>query len=170
MSKTRKNRAANPQRNHAASSGRRSARGFTFAEIGASSIFIIFMVIVGLDMWFLIIAAPINDASCRDAARAAAQGADSTTAGNLAASAIASRQNQCSMFIQAPKIVSFTFQDYGGNPPPATTPYVTVTTTSQVTPIIPLSVFGSMIIGGQTVSFTQTYTYPLVRNKTPVSY
>jgi hypothetical protein len=144
----------------------RNSRGFSFAEIGASSVFIIFLVIVSLDMWFLLIAAPINDAACRDAARAAAQGADSTTAGNLAASAISARQNQSSMFIQPPKIINFTYQDFQGNPPPNTTPYVSVTTQSQVTPIIPLSVFGSMIIGGQTINFTQTYTYPIVRTKT----
>lgn len=147
----------------------RATRGFSLAEVAASTFVVIFMMILSLDVWMLITAAPINDSACRDAARAAAQGSDATTANNLAYTAVASHKQVASMFIQSPSISNFQFQDYSGSGytiPVDSTPFVSVTTTCQVHPIIPLSVFGSMIIGTNgVITFTQTYTFPLVKSK-----
>lgn len=148
--------------------------GFGFAEIIASSFLIFIMLIFSLDAWFLITAAPMNDYACRDAARAAAQAGDATTAKNLAQAAIQSHATQASYFVTAPylDLNSFVYNDFGvstGNPtqPPANTAAsVTVTTRCVVKPIIPLSFFGSILFGGEdTVQYAQTYTFPIVKTK-----
>jgi hypothetical protein len=148
--------------------------GFGFAEIMASSFLVIIMLIFSLDAWFLIQAAPMNDYACRDAARAAAQGGDPTTAQNLASAAIQSHAQQASCFVSAPYIDpnAFVYNDFGvseGNPvqPPANTAAsVSVTTRCTVKPIVPLSFMGSIIMGGNdTITFSQTYTFPIVKTK-----
>jgi hypothetical protein len=148
--------------------------GFGFAEIMASSFLIFLMLIFSLDAWFLISAAPMNDYACRDAARAAAQAGDPATAQNLAIAAIRSHAKQASYFVSAPylDLSAFSYNDFGvstGNPttPPANTAAtVTVTTRCAVKPIIPLSFFGNMLLGGQdTVQYAQTYTFPIVKTK-----
>lgn len=141
------------------------AGGFSFAEIAASVVFIIFMTIMAIDVWLLIVAVPINDSACRDGARAAAQGSDSITAGNLAAAAVASHASQSSIFISQPQITHFVYQDFGGAVPAGNSPFVSVTTQCQVKPIIPLSAFGTLIIGNQTFTFQQIYTFPIIKTK-----
>jgi hypothetical protein len=145
-------------------------KGFTLAEVAVSSFIVIFMLIIALDVWMLISAVQMNDSACRDAARAAAQAPDQPTAQNLAFAAVATHKSVAPMFNQSPTvdISNFQFVDYTGGAtiPAGQTPYVRVTTFCIVHPIIPLSVFGSLIIGnGNTLRFNQTYEFPLVKSK-----
>lgn len=150
--------------------GLNRSNGLSLAETAASCFVVIFVMILSIDVWMLITAVQINDSACRDAARAAAQSSDSTTATNLAYTAVASHAQSSSAFINPPSIDNFQYQDYSSNTPPlipqGSTPFVTVTTTCQVHPIIPLSVFGALIIDNKgIITFSQTYTFPLVKSK-----
>ncbi len=149
--------------------------GFGFAEIIASSFLVFLMAIFSLDAWFIITAAPMNDYACRDAARAAAQAGDAQTAQNLANAAIQSHAAQASYFVTAPYLdpTGFSYNDFGvssGNPVPPANPNtaasVTVTTRCSVKPIIPLSFLGTYLLNGQdTVQYSQTYTFPIIKTK-----
>jgi hypothetical protein len=123
------------------------------------------------DMTLLIFAGTMNDAACRDAARAAGQN-------NNAASALAAAQAQLKVhatdgrFISQPQLTAtaapdFDYNDYGGNPPANTSPYVTVTTSVNVKLPFLLDLLGISFYGASkhTVLFTRRYTFPIVKTK-----
>lgn len=151
---------------------KRSTRGSGFLEIIASAFFLIAMVILGLNIWILVTAATINDAACRDAARAASQGEEENMAKNLALATLATKQKQGSFFIQAPSMTMFTYRDFGAStgvpvaPPLNTSAAVTVRTEVRVRPLLPLILFGNAIIPDtDQIKFEQIYTYPLIKTK-----
>lgn len=145
----------------------RSRAGFSMAEVACSAFVVIFMLILAIDVWMLISAVQMNDSACRDAARAAAQAPDQSTANYAATAAVSTHKSLASMFNVNPTIDQCVYVDYAAPAtiPPSETPYVTVTTSCQVHPIIPLSVFGTLIIGNGIVRFYQTYTFPIVKSK-----
>jgi hypothetical protein len=62
-------------------------------------------------------------------------------------------------------VIPIVYQDFGGTPPNAqTSPYVQVTTTTTSTlPFLPLNFLTSQFTQDQSMTFSQTYTFPIVR-------
>lgn len=141
-------------------------------EIIVPAIFLIAMVVIGLNIWILVSACALNDAACRDATRAAAQGSSAGVAQNLAQATLSTKQQMASFFVNTPTITYFVYRDYGvstGNPvvpPKNMAPAVTVRTEIRVRPLLPLYFFGSAVIKGtDQIAMQQTYTYPLIKTK-----
>lgn len=150
----------------------RGTKGSGFIEICASAFFLVAMVVIGLNIWILVSACSLNDACCRDATRAAAQGSSENLAKNLALATVSTRQKTASYFIQAPTLTNFVYRDFGASTglpsvaPPNVAPAVTVSTEIRVRPLLPLFLFGNAVISGtDQVRFQQTYTYPLIKTK-----
>jgi len=112
------------------------------------------------------IAASAIDLSCRDAARAAAQASDSASSLKLAQTAVKAHQTD-GYFISQPTVSanSFVYQDFAGNPPANTSPYVSVTTTSNVRLPAPVMFWGVASGTDGTTVFTRTYTFPIVKTQ-----
>jgi Tfp pilus assembly protein PilV len=132
---------------------KRNKQGFGLIEAVTTAVFVIVAVILSLDSWFMITAARVTDAACRDAARAAAQASDSLTATRAANAAIQPYAQYANSMMTAPE-VTVTYNDG------ATPPSVTVVTRMSVTPLIPLSCMGSTLNG---MNFSQQYTFPLIK-------
>lgn len=151
----------------------RSNKGQLALEFAATVIFLLAFTLITVDMGFLLYGACINDKACRDAARAAAQAKDATTALSLANAAINSQRlngdTLSSAIVSRPVIPAggLTYQDYGGQRPPAggllpnVSPFVRVTTqcTSRL-PFAPPAILGNVL--PNSLVFQQTYTYPIV--------
>lgn len=140
-------------------------------EAVTSSMFIIVAVVLSLDCWFMITAAHIVDAACRDAARAAASAGDSIDTNNASTASKTAIATSAAMAAVAPyskygnnmmtaPTVTVTYND-AGNPPS-----VTVVATCSVTPLIPLSVLGSTFSG---MNFSQQYSFPLIKTMSGVT-
>jgi hypothetical protein len=142
----------------------RSPRAMSFMEIAATSFLAVLFVLLGVDICLLLFGCYINDAACRDAARAAAQASDSAKGNAYAVAAVKARVTDGN-FISQPTLVQggFVYQDFGGQPPVNDTPYVTATTKVTVTLPVPIAFFSATFINK--MDFTQTYTFPLVRTK-----
>jgi hypothetical protein len=122
--------------------------------------------ILSADIGVLIYGAEFNDRACRDAARAAAQGQDAQQSTQLIRAILKAHQGDGN-YITAPTMQSLVYNDYGGNPPAQTAPFVTVTTLTKArAPFAPL-VFckGPVFLQNGTFSFTQSYTFPIVKTK-----
>ncbi len=146
----------------------RKTTGFGLAEAFASAIFIVVAVIVSLDCWFMIMAARINDAACRDAARAAAQAGDSQTdATNAATAAAQAYAKMGSAFMVDPPTITIiaynnTNQANGTTPPLS----VTVQANCTVKALLPISWVNDY---SNNYTFTDTKTYPIVPSTAGVS-
>lgn len=148
----------------------RSRRGFSSVEVSISCALMICVVALALDLTLLNFATAMNDAACRDAARAAAQC-------NNSASALQAAQIQMKMhatdgfFISQPTLTStsspdFVYEDYAGDAPEDTSPYVTVTTSVNVRMPCPIVFFGSSFYGpGGTIVFKRQYSFPIIKEK-----
>lgn len=134
-------------------------QGFGALEAVTSSIFIIVAVILSLDCWFMITAARVTDAACRDAARAASQTTSSTAANDAAMAAVQPYAQYASRMMTAPQVSV----NYNGS---STPPTVTVVTTVTVTPFVPLNFLNSTSEG---FSFSQTYSFPVINSSVGVS-
>lgn len=142
----------------------RTTKASALVEMACSSVFLIIFAIFGAYLATLILCAQINDTACRDAARAAAETQDSTQA-NAAATTVLTSFETNATFMTTPTLKSLVYEDYAGNPPAETTPYVTVTTASDAKiPFAPMTLFGGQI-GNEQYTFTQTYTFPIVNTK-----
>lgn len=135
--------------------------GFTSVEAMTSSVFVVVAVIFSLDCWFMISAARITDAACRDAAHAASLTFDTGNAtidsSNATSAAVAAVQTyaQCANSWMTAPNVNVTYNAT------ATPPSVTVVTQMFVTPLVPLNFLGNTMNG---VSFSQQYTFPLIKS------
>jgi hypothetical protein len=149
---------------------RRTQSGITgFIEIAASAIFLVVIALLAMDICLAIIGASMNDHACRDAARAAS-GAQSRAKALSMAQAALSMYRPDGFFISQPALVStsqpeFEYNDYGGAPPPDTSPYVTVTTKCDVRIPAPVFFMGATFINNGKASFVQRYTFPIVRTQ-----
>jgi hypothetical protein len=70
-------------------------------------------------------------------------------------------------YITAPILQRLVYNDYGGNPPAQTAPFVSVTTSTVArAPFAPLVFFhGPVFLENGSFSFSQTYTFPIVKTK-----
>ena len=123
------------------------------------------IVLFCVDAGVAFMAGSINDRACRDAARAAAQASSSSAAQSLAQAAL-NIYSSTNPFLGTPTISpqAFVYQDYSGNPPSDTSPYVSVTTTMTCRLPAPV-IWGSTVGNGGTVTYTQTYQFPIVKTQ-----
>ncbi len=136
----------------------------SFAEVAATAFFVIVFCALGVDIALLIFGASVNDAACRNGARAAAQGSTSAKASALATAAVNATKTD-GYFISQPTITLFNYNDFGGNPPPNDTPYVQVRTQVSVRLPAPIFFFGASFNGGNSMIFQQIYSYPIIKTK-----
>ena len=136
--------------------------GFSLAEVAITSFLIIFFTALSADLALLIFACSVNDKACRDVVRACAQ---QTNAADSAAFAAAETKNHKTdgVFISPIRLVAVTYQDFAGTPPAGKTPYVQATTSVNVTLPLPLLFFGLSFTNN--MSFSQTYTSPIIKTK-----
>lgn len=105
-------------------------------------------------------AARVNDTVCRDAARAAAQETTETDA-NEAAQLVVNTYKQTAAgvpLLGSPKLEKVNYQNKGNDP--TLGPYVQVSTSTLVTS--PIGLFQASKLGGGTITFHQTYAFPIV--------
>ena len=116
-----------------------------------------------LDVCILAIGSGLNERACRDAARMAAQSPNYAGSLTLAQTAVKAYQGD-GYFVTTPTVdtTTFVYNDYSGNPPTNTSPYVQVTTACTVLIPAPIFVYGLNFGNGSTMTFTKTYTFPIV--------
>jgi Flp pilus assembly protein TadG len=146
-------------------SGTRAKRGALIVEFASSLFLFTFFVILSVHIGVIIYGAFLNDAACRDATRAAAQGKTIAQATQLAQTILRSHR-QSNSFLTSPVMQTpIVYQDFGGAPPNAqTSPYVQITTTTQVNlPFPAINFLTNLFTADQRLRFRQTYTFPIVR-------
>lgn len=141
-------------------------RGSLVLELAFAGIFFTVFAFLTADMCFALFCASFNDRACRDAARAAAQTANLSEAQKKVQAILKAHQSPALLggpSLYAPVI----YQDYGGSPPPNTSPFVTVATTTSVKlPFAPIKfIGGTEFAPSGSVSFNQRYTFPIIRLK-----
>jgi hypothetical protein len=116
-----------------------------------------------LDVCILAIGSGLNERACRDAARMAAQSPNYAGSLVLAQTAVKAYTGD-GYFVTTPTVdpTKFVYNDFSGNPPSDTSPYVTVTTSCKVLIPAPIFVYGLNFSNGSTMTFTKTYTFPIV--------
>lgn len=147
--------------------GTRSSKGDLAIELSCGAFMFLVFSLLSFDLGLLVFCADFNDRACRDAARAAAQGSDLTSATKLAKVALKAHSAVIG-FMGAPTIQgAINYVDFGGNPPNTyTSPYVQVTTsTISKIPTGPVEFLGAKFLSGGQVTFVQTYTFPIIRTK-----
>jgi hypothetical protein len=145
--------------------GARKNSGSLILELTACTFLFTFFAVLAVHVGVMIFGAFLNDAACRDAARAAAQGKTITQATQLAQAVLVSHK-QTNSFLTSPILLTpIVYQDFGGNPPnPQTSPYVQVTTTTTANlPFGALNFQGLIFTQDKQLTFSQTYTFPIVR-------
>ena len=144
-------------------------QGSAIIEVAISIGLMIVLAALGSDVTLITYAMFLNDKACRDATRAAAQQTSS-------ASALQAAQTQLSVhatdgsFVSQPVLVSqtspnFVYNDYGGNPPTNQSPYVTVTTSTNIKLPAPIFFLSMHFMPNGSVQFVRSYTYPIIREK-----
>jgi len=143
----------------------RSAKGDLFVELSCAAFFLTIFAIVAVHVGLIIFGAFLNDRACRDAARSAAQGSSQTQATSLAQTVLVSHKQTLGNYIASPVLTTpIVYNDYGGSPPTALSPYVQITTTTAVHLPIPfLNFFSAVFTEDKGLTFTATYTFPIVR-------
>ena len=146
--------------------GCRSKRASVLLELSCSCFMMLVFTILTADIGVLIYGAEFNDRACRDAARAAAQGQDAGQSTQLIKAILKSHQGDGN-YIKVPTLENLIYNDYGGNPPPQVSPFVTVTvSTIARAPFAPLVFFqGPVFLQNGSFAFSQTYTFPIVKTK-----
>jgi hypothetical protein len=122
------------------------------------------MALLCTNIGLLIMGAGINDKACRDAARSAAQASNYTAALKAARAALQGHVTD-GYFVSAPAMADtdLVYEDFAGNPPTDTSPYVSVTTTTVVRIPAPFMMYGATFGAGGTQTFRRTYTFPSVK-------
>lgn len=146
-------------------------KGTLLVELACSSIFLIIFAIFAIYMTLIVTCAHITDRAARDAARAAVETQPQDTTAHTQAKAMQVANSvlkgfaSANPFMTPPTLQSLVYEDYNGSPPPATSPYVTVTVVSTAKlPFAPSNFFGNQY-GTDTYTFSQTYTFPLINTK-----
>lgn len=151
----------------------RSARrhhGVSSLEITISSFLMVVLSALGLDVGLIMLGMSLNDSACRDATRAAAQQTSQIKAIQAARSQLKVHETD-GYLVSKPVLTStasphFEYNDFGGNPPENTSPYVTVTTTTVIRCPAPIFFFGTSFVQNGTIQFNRRYTFPII--KTPI--
>jgi len=145
------------------------SRGTALMEVALSASMLIVLAAVGSDITLVTCGMTLNDSTCRDATRAAAQ--QSTSAAALSAAQAQLKIHATDgVFVSQPILVStsspnFVYNDYGGSPPANTSPYVTVTTSVNVKLPAPIVFLGATFSPGGYIQFIRSYTYPIIKEK-----
>ncbi len=125
---------------------------------------------LAMNMILLNFAMCLNDAVCRDAARAAAQTSNKAAA-ILAAQTQLKLHATDGVFVSQPVLAStadpdFVYNDYGGNPPAGQSSYVTVTTSVTVKVPAPIVFFGAKFYAKNgTLIMQRRYTFPIIKEQ-----
>jgi len=145
-------------------SARRHGAGHSIIEFAVAVGMITVMALLCTNIGLLIMAAGVNDKACRDAARAAAQCSNYTNALKAARAALKGHPTD-GYFVSTPLMndSDLVYEDYAGNPPVDTSPYVSVTTTTVVKIPAPFLMYGARFGAGGTQTFRRTYTFPIVK-------
>lgn len=143
---------------------RRPRTGHSAIEFGVAAGMITVMALLCTNIGLLILGAGINDKACRDAARAAAQASNYTAALKQARAALKGHPTD-GYFVSTPVMndADLVYEDFSGNPPPDTSPFVSVTTTTVVKIPAPFIMYGARFGPGGTQTFRRTYTFPIVK-------
>lgn len=144
----------------------RNDRGHSIIELGLLSGLFVVIAAFCMDVCFVLLGSQLNDRACRDAARAAAQANDRTTALSLAQAALAVHYAD-GYFVAPPELVTeeLEYEDFAGQPPANTSAYVSVTTRTAVRVPAPIFLFGVEFGNNQTLEFRRTYNFPIVKTK-----
>mgnify|MGYP000617964685 CR=1 FL=1 len=148
---------------------RRKQNGGAFIEMSISLCILIVLAALGSDMTLITFGMFLNDKTCRDAARAAAQ--QTTSARALQAAQAQLRVHATDgTFISQPILVSqtspnFVYNDYAGNPPANQSSYVTVTTSINIKLPAPIFFWGINFLPSGTLQTVRRYTYPIVKER-----
>lgn len=145
----------------------RRSGGHNTIELACVLVAFAIVTVLAIDIGIICLANSTNDTACRDAARAAAQGSNYASALRLAQSAI--RQHSASStYFGAPTIdgAEFVYEDFGGSPPPNTSPFVSVTTTMNVRVPAPVNFAGAHFYPSDgTTQVRKTYDFPIVKTQ-----
>jgi hypothetical protein len=140
----------------------RAQRASTILELAVISPLLVVMSLFCLDILILATGSGINERACRDAARMAGQATNYAVSLQLAQAAVKTYQGD-GYYVTSPTVdtKSFVYNDFGGSPPPNTSPYVTVTTNCQVRVPAAMFLYG-LDFGSGHMTFIKTYTFPIV--------
>ncbi len=144
----------------------RRCEGTAFAELAVVGLIMTLVVAFVLDIAIALMAFSVVDRACRDAARAAAQGATRDEAQQLA-TAIANDHLSASPLVTAPIVTNVVYQDFGGNPSPSECPFVEVTTSATASVPAPLFMLGTNGGGDRPLTLAKKYRFPIVKLKMP---
>lgn len=147
--------------------GNHAAHGHAAIELICSSFFLFVFAVLSADICIVLFGAYQNDRACRDAARSAAQGQDVAQSTKLANAALKAHAGDGYYFSDPVLDAAVVYNDFGGTPPPATSPFVKVATrTTARVPFSPLRFTSDAVfLDGGAVTFKQSYTFPIVRTK-----
>ncbi len=138
----------------------RHQRGSMSIEVAITATLFVIFTILGFDMLTVVFGYSILDSAARDAARAAA------STGNKADGLIAAQQAVLShrtdgYFVVQPTVSDSISTDFVYYTPAKGSPFVTVTTRSQLRIQTPVSFFGAYLADGQ-FPVARSYTFPIL--------
>jgi Flp pilus assembly protein TadG len=143
----------------------RNRKGTQIIELGCVAIMLVIVTLLGTDVGIMVMGSSTNERACRDAARAAAQGNNYANALQLAQASL--RQHRTDgYFLTNPQVdtTNFIYNDFAGNPPPNTSPFVSVTTFMDIRVPAPIMFAGATFNPGNgQMRFTKTYNFPIVK-------
>lgn len=145
----------------------RSSRGAHTVELACVLLIFAIVSVLCADIGIICLASSTNDQACRDACRAAAQGTDYGSALKLANAAIKSHQIN-SPYFGTPTIdmAEFVYEDFAGQPPPNTSPYVRVATSMTVKVPAPVNFAGAKFYPDDgTTRVRKLYEFPIVKTQ-----
>jgi hypothetical protein len=146
---------------------RRSRRGNHVVELACVLIAFAIVAVLCVDIGIVCLAASTNDQACRDACRAAAQGSDYASSLRLAQASLRSHAVNSPYFgTPTLDISEFEYQDFGGSPPPNTSPYVKVATSMTVRVPAPVNFAGARFYPDDgTTQVRKMYEFPIVKTQ-----
>jgi hypothetical protein len=138
--------------------------GQSLAELGVVGGLFVMISMLSLNIGLAALGSSSNERACRDAARAAAQGNNTDQAIRLAQASLLAHSAD-GYFVTRSTLSSsdFVYEDFGGDPPPNTSPYVQVTTTNQVRIPAPFLFPTGQTGSNGLITFRNTYTFPIVK-------
>ena len=144
----------------------RRRSGTASIELACVAVTLAVVAILSVDIGIMLLAFNTNDRACRDAARAAGNGGDYTSALKLAQASVCMHRSSSS-FIGQPAVDSTSFGYYDSNLPANCSPYVSCTTTISVR--LPASIYyaGAKLDSSGGMTFSRTYTYPIIKLTLP---
>lgn len=140
--------------------------GHVLIEVSMLAVLFVVMGALSVDACYMIMGSEVNDRACRDAARAAASADNYITSLQFARTAVIPHAGD-GTYVGSPQVEasSFVYEDFAGNPPPETSPYVSVTTKCIIRVPAPIFFLGSAFLSSGSMQFTKTYVFPIVKTQ-----